>query len=609
MDPVVLTALMFGLLSAVSLPLGAALGVSWRPPDRVVAVMLAFGGGALLAALTLDLVAPGIDRGHFVDLAVGAVIGGLLFKGLDRAVNRRGGYLRKPSTALQHWRTRSATRLTRVLRNLERTQPLGDIDTQVREALLHLIEVHTIPAGTWLWRRGDPPDHLFVIESGTVELSDPERGGEIFERLTTNAAFGRMSFVTGMARATEARASTRCVLLGIPRDRLLEAMADTPGLRRVLLRLVDATEVLTYLEQRQGVSAGDARAWRAQAVREILDQGTYQGADTRTASTAQLTELLRAESRLQFFTGLPPRLLEKFAERMFRVTLPEGYAVFHSGQLADRMVLMETGTASSFAGDERRSGARPIHPGEAAGGLALLTHGVHTTTVVTTSECTVHVLRRQDLDQLLVDEPELRAHVAALLRSPDVQSYLRESQSLDEGEAHGWTTKATRDATLGRGVPSLAALTQPSSVPQGAAMAMFLGILLDGIPESFVIGANVLNTGGLSWSLLAGLFLANFPEALSSAVGMRDQGMRRARILAMWTSLMVITGLGAAFGALLLNGASGSVFALIEGIAAGAMLTMIAETMLPEAYHKGGGVVGLSTLGGFLAAIAANHVG
>ncbi|HSO63870.1 MAG TPA: ZIP family zinc transporter, partial [Ornithinibacter sp.] len=86
-------------------------------------------------------------------------------------------------------------------------------------------------------------------------------------------------------------------------------------------------------------------------------------------------------------------------------------------------------------------------------------------------------------------------------------------------------------------------------------------------------------------------------------------GMRRARILAMWTSLMVITGLGAAFGALLLNGASGSVFALIEGIAAGAMLTMIAETMLPEAYHKGAGVVGLSTLGGFLAAIAANHVG
>jgi zinc transporter ZupT len=135
---------------------------------------------------------------------------------------------------------------------------------------------------------------------------------------------------------------------------------------------------------------------------------------------------------------------------------------------------------------------------------------------------------------------------------------------------------------------------------------MFLGMTLDGIPESFVIGANVLITGGISLSLLGGLFLANLPEALSSAAGMKEQGLRVPRILAMWTSLMLMTGAGAALGAVWLEGASAELFALIEGVAAGAMLTMVAETMLPEAFHKGGGVVGLSTLAGFLLAIYCN---
>jgi zinc transporter ZupT len=71
----------------------------------------------------------------------------------------------------------------------------------------------------------------------------------------------------------------------------------------------------------------------------------------------------------------------------------------------------------------------------------------------------------------------------------------------------------------------------------------------------------------------------------------------------MWTSLMIITGLGAAIGAVMLQEAPDTLFAWIEGVAAGAMLTMVAETMLPEAFHKGGGIVGISTLAGFLAAV------
>ena len=71
----------------------------------------------------------------------------------------------------------------------------------------------------------------------------------------------------------------------------------------------------------------------------------------------------------------------------------------------------------------------------------------------------------------------------------------------------------------------------------------------------------------------------------------------------MWTSLMIFTGIGALLGNIFFTGAPHALFALTQGIAAGAMLTMIAETMLPEAYYKGGTITGLSTLLGFLAAI------
>jgi hypothetical protein len=88
--------------------------------------LLAFGGGALLAALTIDLIAPGVDRGHFGGLALGAVAGSILFKLLDWAVNRKGGYLRKPSTAMTHWRSHARKRFQEVVSGLRRTHPLRD---------------------------------------------------------------------------------------------------------------------------------------------------------------------------------------------------------------------------------------------------------------------------------------------------------------------------------------------------------------------------------------------------------------------------------------------------------------------------------------------------
>ena len=144
---------------------------------------------------------------------------------------------------------------------------------------------------------------------------------------------------------------------------------------------------------------------------------------------------------------------------------------------------------------------------------------------------------------------------------------------------------------------------------KNASMAIWLGMMLDGIPESLVIGSSLIINSTISTSLIAGLFLSNLPEALSSSVGMRKQKMSNLKIFAMWTSIMVMAGICAYLGNVFFKNVSDFTFAIVDGMAAGAMLTMIAETMLPEAFHIGGSVTGLSALGGFLATLLFKVIG
>ncbi len=131
---------------------------------------------------------------------------------------------------------------------------------------------------------------------------------------------------------------------------------------------------------------------------------------------------------------------------------------------------------------------------------------------------------------------------------------------------------------------------------------------MDGIPESVAIGISLIGGGAVSWVFVVAVFLSNVPEGLSAAAGMKKADRSTAYILGLWGSVVVVSALSALFGYLFLAGASGDTVAIIQSFAAGAILTMLASTMMPEAYEEGGAVVGVVTTAGFLIAFVLSHL-
>jgi ZIP family zinc transporter len=141
----------------------------------------------------------------------------------------------------------------------------------------------------------------------------------------------------------------------------------------------------------------------------------------------------------------------------------------------------------------------------------------------------------------------------------------------------------------------------------GSPLAIVLGSVLDGIPESFVLGLTVLQ-GGVSVSLLTGVVLSNLPEGMSSTSGLKAAGWPRGRVVLMWSAVVVVSALSAAAGYVLLDPASGRTGALVQAFAAGALLAMLTDTLLPEAYQVEGVFTGPLVVAGFAISLALSAI-
>jgi zinc transporter ZupT len=422
-------AFLFGIISAVALPLGAIVALNWTPKPKILAAMMATGAGALLAALTIDLVAESMEHGHFYQLAGGMIIGGIFFVLLNTIVNGKGGFLRKTATMLTH-----------------------------------------------------------------ITIKHNRRQRLIFNQL----------------------------------------------------------------------------------------------------------------SRVAFFQRLSAARIHKIIPYLNRFHYREGKMMVHEGDPGDMFYIIESGSAIVMD-DVNNNVISLLKQDDTYGITELLTGRNHQYTVVVKEDMHVWVINKEKLDAVINLDPELAAEMKKLVTENIHAEEVK--YELTKEKAEEWYDEAMKHFTEQRGTVTEHDMNEEAKEHGNASLAIWLGIMLDGIPESIVIGSSLLLNSSMSLSLLAGLFLSNFPEALSSSVGMKRQKMSNLKILLMWTSIMIVTGIGAFAGNIFFENVSTGIYALVDGMAAGAMLTMIAETMLPEAFHIGGSVTGLSALAGFLATLLFKVIG
>jgi ZIP family zinc transporter len=138
---------------------------------------------------------------------------------------------------------------------------------------------------------------------------------------------------------------------------------------------------------------------------------------------------------------------------------------------------------------------------------------------------------------------------------------------------------------------------------EGSGAAMFIGALLDGVPEAFILGITLKAGGGISIAFVTAVFVSNIPQGIAGTNSLKAAGYTDRHVFRMWTGLLIATAVTAAVGFIVADKvAHGGLYA--EGFAAGAVLTMLADSMMPEAFEHGGKQVGLITVVGYLVAAA-----
>jgi zinc transporter, ZIP family len=138
----------------------------------------------------------------------------------------------------------------------------------------------------------------------------------------------------------------------------------------------------------------------------------------------------------------------------------------------------------------------------------------------------------------------------------------------------------------------------------GAGVGLALGAFLDGLPEQAVLGIGLAAGAGVSVSLLVAIFVSNLPEAIGSASDMQRAGAGRRRILLLWAGVAACCALATLVGYAAADAATGELRGLIDGFAAGALIVMLIDSMIPEATRGAGRVAGLATTIGFAVATA-----
>ena len=340
----------------------------------------------------------------------------------------------------------------------------------------------------------------------------------------------------------------------------------------------------------------------------------------RTAKRKRMHRILECLSRFSLLHHLRPEHVDALVKMVRPVVFNHDEVLLKQGEEGKVAYFIQEGTVTGQI-DGRT--VKEFNAGEIVGGIIPFITGSPLPGTAF-AKGTVHCLAisKENFQRLRALSPEFDQACRDLAR--ERLKILEKVYAARHEEASGWAKSAGEALRLSTEMPMAVELVKAKEDHKGASLAIWLGILLDGIPESFVIGCTLLVILQGEWealgdlkfvdvipyTLIAGLFLSNFPEALSSSANMKDQGWSKQRIFCMWLSLVIMAGIGAGLGYLLGGFLPSTLFAFTQGLAAGAMLTMIASAMIPDAVHRGNAnTVGLSTLAGFFGALLFKLVG
>lgn len=601
------SAFAYGIISAFSMPLGSFTALLWTPATRIIAFLTAFGSGALLAALVIDLVGSATAKGHILELVIGSIIGSLFFTIVNQFVNNSGGFLRKPSTTLSHLTQQEARRFQQRVSNLKRINLFREAPRSLQRKLAQRMLVAHYPKGTVIYRQGDPSESFYIIKKGQIDLLDPNQRFQPLKHLDDNDVFGQFSFLTASPHQTVAQTTEDTQLDILPRPDFEELLQTSPYLSRQTQLFWQTPELLNYLQQRQGLDKVQINQWLNLATEKLHSEGVIAPAVEINRHIPEFLQIARHIQRFPIFRYLFQDELIEIAQRLTYHYRDDGYVFFQPQEASDRLYIIHQGQVEIVYPPHLQKPPLVLKPGDPVGELSFVTGATHTVSAIALTDVQVWTLRKRDFEEMIQQSKNLEESVKTFLEQPKMQNYLLKQQNFTPSQAGQWIQKACQSMNAGHLIPSVSAMSNTVAQHKDAPMAIWLGLLMDGIPEALTIGAHLV-TAPLSPSLLAGLFIANYPEALSSSRGMKEQGFSIPKILIMWSSIMLITGILAAIGSLLFTNVPDNLVSLVGAMATGAMLTVISETMLPEAYAKGGTIVGMSTLLGFLSIIVINNL-
>jgi len=260
LENIVLLACFTGFISAISLPIGSAIGLATRPNAKITAALMAFGGGALLFALTIEIVAHKFEIAGFGPLAFGCIIGGLLYELLNHGLNSMGAFFRKSATVLRQSAKWRARRAESILKRLLGVPMLQTLDPEKIAGLVPHVDEIRLEENAVVFREGTRPDAFYLIESGEVEII---LGGRTLAVLGPGDVFGEIGLLADRPRSATAVVQQDCALYRISREDFEILVSDYPEIRKVLKNLMD--ERSRDLIKKSFVEKSEVKLWKKRA--------------------------------------------------------------------------------------------------------------------------------------------------------------------------------------------------------------------------------------------------------------------------------------------------------------------------------------------------------